>query len=138
MLRTTRMRRCDWKDVREFLEENADCKEDWGRTPWRDVFVTYGDEGAMGACVARGISQETEPVVNVPKIVTTSMTRPTDILESLLISVTEAADGRPVTVPVESGDDACVLACLSVGFRTQRSDDTPPSGVRMLFTRSIA
>jgi len=133
MVRTARPRRCDLRDVTALLGADPTYSEDWRNPFWRNVLVAYGDEGILGACVATGLSEGTKSPICVPTIVTASGVRPSDVMESLLLSVTDAAGHRPVTVPVESGDDSCVIACLSVGFRPQQQDKLASTNINMLF-----
>lgn len=133
MARTARPRRCDLGDVTALLGEDPARSEDWGDPFWRDVLVAYGDGGIQGACVANGLSGDAESPICVPTVVTAPDACRSDVMGDLLLSVTDAARHRPVTVPVEFGDDAGVIACLSAGFRPQRRGTPASSGISMLF-----
>ena len=133
MVRTARPRRRDWQDIASLLGVDPRHSEDRLDPLWRNVLVAYGDEGILGACVATGLSDSTTNPICVPTIVTTSDAHRLGIMESLLLSITDVAGHRPVTVPVESGDDIRIIACLSVGFRPQRQDASASPDINMLF-----
>lgn len=114
MVETIRPSNSEVNKVRKMLTGNGESPNKIGR---RDMRVARSNGKVVGACIA--IDSET---IAVPKIVTMPGCDYATIAESLLLSVIEDAEGRPIVVSLEQGDDKGIIACLSAGFHPKRTN----------------